>query len=566
MRADRSFERARRLPIAAAALLLCVASAAYFYRVGDVPSASGDEGNWMSLGHRIYVGLPTRLAPDARFVTLAFARMIALSYRLAGGVSIGAARAVLGASLLVGLALVLALTWRMRVPRAGAAVVGVLALHPWTVCWARSVVVPYPIALVTAVLGPLAWLHATGAYGDADARAGGWRRHLGLVLAGQVLVSGMHFTPFALIPMLACALWSIASADGRRSLRTPGPWLALGGALAHAAPVLWDAFSVLQGAGPARRTEEFGPRWRNLVRTILDGYSGEQTLRDYVGDNAHAPLGLTPSRALVLATLGASLWMALRPRRARDGIAGPAEDALRRFAPLYLITALLTFPLVLAPARDWWLATIDAERYLFALLAPGALLVAAATARGPAAALLLPAALCGYFALGPDLRTARYFWRGGGPDHGYFSAHRGGGFRGYKVAAGPRSVTRAIHEACRDEARGGDMVIAFDDYAFHPVRVLIRARPDANLRSSYLRDAAFSVGQRLCIPVWPEAMFAPGHIPGHAVEHNRWARDYALRRMDAPRRIAAWTQPNGAPLVELYVGRVSAAEAGHQPR
>ncbi len=542
-------------PPAVLLLLLGLAAFAYLFRVGDVPSASGDEGNWMSMGHRILRGLPTRLGPDSRFVTTAFARMISLSFRL-GGVTIGAARATVGVSVLLGLALVYAQCARMKSRSLGLALVSLLALHPWTVGWCRSVVVPYPIALMTGVLGPLAWLHATSAHREIAAdRREALRRAGALFVAGQILVCALHMTPFGVLPLLACALWSLGTVEGRRSLVTPGPWVALLGVVLHALPIAKDAATVVGQAHPGTRLHDFSRRASNLVRSMIDGLSGEQTLRDYVGDNAYAPLGVTPTRVAVLLALGACLWLALRSERPGDAPRSPSADAVRRFAPMYLLVSLAGLPLVLAPARDWWLATIDSERYLFVLLAPAAMLLASAVLRRPRAGTALCTGLLLYFALGPDLRAARYFWTGGGPDHGYFSAHRGGGYRGYKVLAGPRSLTVALYRACLEASRGERMSIAVHDYAFHPVRVLIRVKPDHHLDAVYLRDAVLPRGRLLCVAVWPEAMFTRGHIPGFAVEANAWARDYVRGRMDDPRRIAVWTQSNGSPLLEVYTGR-----------
>jgi hypothetical protein len=546
-------------------LLLALAGFAYLFRVGDVPSASGDEGNWMSMGHRILLGLPTRLGPDSRFVTTAFARMISLSFRF-GGVTIGAARATLGVSVLLGLALVYAQSARMKSRSLGLALVSLLALHPWTVWWCRSVVVPYPIALMTAVLGPLAWLHATDAHrAPSEDRREAARRVFALLLAGQILVCALHMTPFGVIPLLACALWSLASVEGRRSLRTPGPWVALLGVILHALPIAKDAATVVGQAHPGTRLHDFERRASNLVRSMIDGLSGEQTLRDYVGDNAYDPLGATPTRAAVLLALCAALWLALRGERPGDAPRSSSADAVRRFAPMYLLVSLLGLPLVLAPARDWWLATIDSERYLFVLLAPASLLLASAVLRRPRSGTALCTALLLYFALGPNVRAARYFWRGGGPDHGYFSAHRGGGYRGYKVLPGPRSMTVALYRACLEASRGERMTIAVNDYAFHPVRVLIRVNPDHHLDAVYLRDAVLPPGRLLCIAVWPEAMFTRGHIPGFAGEANHWTRAYVRDRLDQARQIASWTQPNGAPLLEIYTGRVRAVAAAPGP-
>lgn len=558
-------------PLLAFVAVLSLAAAAYFVRCGDVPSASGDEGNWMALGHRLLHGLPVRLGPDARFVTTAFARLISWAFRIRGDVTIGAARAVLGVSLIAGYVALFVVAWRMRARAVGVAIVALVALHPWTVWWSRSAVAPYAISLVIAMLGPLAWVHAITKYREAERGPGepprepAFVRHLGLIVAGQVLVSGLHFSPFSLIALVSCALYALVSRDGRQALRTPGPWLALLGVFLHALPIASDVRTVVNQARPSPRFADFSRRAQNLVRSIIDGFSGEQTLRDYVGDNAYMTLGLSPTRVIAVAVLLGALVLALYRARREDPAASPSANALRRFAPLYFVCSLVLLPLILAPARDWWLATIDSERYLFVLLAPAALLVGSTLVRAPRAGAVLAAALCAYFAFGPNRRAAQYFWNGGGPDHGYFSAHRGGGYRGYKVLAGPRSLTTAIYRACRDESRGEPMSIAFNDYAFHPIRVLIRVKPDHNLNSVYLRDTALERGRRLCIPVWPEVMFTNGHIPGFAVQQNRWTRDYVLRRMDDSRRIAAWSQPNGFPLVEVYVGRVSAAEAGHRP-
>jgi hypothetical protein len=556
---------ARWVALSLLGVLLLFAGFSYLFKVGEVPSASGDEGNWMSMGHRILLGRPTQLGPEARFVTTAFARMIALAYRV-GGVSIGTARSVLGVSVLVGLVAIYAICARMGVRAMGLALCAMIATHPWTVWWSRSVVVPYAIALVLAVLGPIAWVVATSAYHqDATDCRTQWCKHLCLIGAGQLLVAILHFTPFALLPLTACGWWSLLAKDGRRSIRTPGPWLALIAALVHAMPIVTGITTALNQAHPAPRMVDFDRRWRNFVCSILDGFSGEQTLRDYVGDNAYMTLSPTPSRVLVALLLVGAFAIGWKHRRSRDEALPYAACALRSFAPMYLLVALVGFPFVLAPARDWWLATIDSERYFFALLAPGALLVATISLSYKRSGLALACALTAYFVLGPNLRAARYFWTQGGPDYGYFSAYHGGGYRGYKVMAGPRSVTTAIYETCRDAARGEPMTIGFNDYAFHPVRVLIRVKPDRNLDSVYMRDAVLSRGRLLCVPVWPEEMFVRGHIPGSAVQQNRWMRDYVLHRMDESRRIAVWSQPNGAPLLEIYTGRVSEREAGHKP-
>jgi hypothetical protein len=536
---------------------------AYFYQLQNVPSASGDEGNWMSMALRILHGLPTRLGTDARFVTTAFARMISLSFRLCG-VSIASARATLGVSVLAGLVLIFALCAKMGSPRVGLAMIALLATHPWTVWWTRSVVVPYPIALVLAIAGPLAWIAAMQPFYQQIYSTLSTHQQrftmVKLVLAGQLLVLGFHFTPFTLIPLAACAIWTVLHRHLRAALKTPGPWLAALLMTAHVAPIVVDTATVVQTANPSPRLRDFDRRQLNFRRSIIDGWSGEQTVRDYAGDNAYSSLGYTPSRVLTVLVL-AMAWLIVVKKHGRLFATNETTEtrSIREFAAFYLPLSLVLFPFILAPARDWWLATIDSERYLFALLAPAVMLVGCASHRVARAGTLGIALVSLYFVLGPNLRTARYFWYGGGPDHGYFSAHRGGAFRGYKVLPGPRTVTQALYETCRDAAAGRRMTIAFDDYSFHPVRVLIRIKPDHNLDSVYLRDAALPADRLLCVALWSPAMFVEGHIPGSAPERNRWVEQYVYTRLRDVRRIANWTQPNGYPLVQVFTGTLREA-------
>ena len=98
------------------------------------------------------------------------------------------------------------------------------------------------------------------------------------------------------------------------------------------------------------------------------------------------------------------------------------------------------------------------------------------------------------------------------------------------------------------------MSIGFNDYAFHPVRVLIRIKPDHNLDSIYLRDAALPAGRMMCVPVWSHAMFTPGHIPDSAPNSNLWAEQYVHTKLEHVQPIAVWTQPNGYPLITVYTG------------
>ena len=138
----------RRAQALALGGLLLLALALRLPALERLPTPCGDEGNWAWYGRELAAGRAVALEPDARFVSLAFARLIAASISLFGS-SFQAVRAplVLGAALSMLGAYALGAGLRRR--ELGLAVAALLATHPWAVLWSRTATVPYALALGT---------------------------------------------------------------------------------------------------------------------------------------------------------------------------------------------------------------------------------------------------------------------------------------------------------------------------------------------------------------------------------------------------------------------------------
>ncbi len=405
--------------------------------LGACPNPAGDEGNWALLALQRARGVDAGLSPDAAFVTTAFARVVSWVFR-AVGPSFAAARAVPVAAVLLAIVACVELAPRRR---EGVAVALVLALHPWAVLWSRTVSVPYALALCSALVGTLAW--------RASLRT---RKGLHVVAASQLLGVGVQLTPLAVIPMVACAL----SAWRARLPMRLAP-AALSG-LVHAVPVaagVVGALHVGRQHAPLART----PLTEALttLATMLGGdLAGTSTVAHFAG---LSPPALTLG-ALAGAVLAVMVMLHARAQRRWEEV-------------LYLALATAGVPLMLVPARAWAMPLIDADRYGFALVAPLALAVGAMASstsrawRGVArGAVLLFAGLTAFAGVS--------LLRGAGGDLGLFTAWQGGRYRGWQVARERRAVVDLVRDAVLRDARS-PAVVAYEDYAFHPLRFSIAA-------------------------------------------------------------------------------------------
>lgn len=260
--------------------------------LGAIPNPWGHEGDLplhcLGRGH----GAPPMgpgLAVVWALTRLSFAAL---------GPSFTSARLVMVLAL-VGLTAAAALLLRRRPALAFAAV---LLLHPWGVVWSRTGASPAAISLGLAALGPLGWWYAVRR-----------RSPPALLLAAQCLALGLHFSPLAAVPAVACVLWLLLPA--RRPLfQWPSTWVALGAGVLHAALA---ARSLPPSPGAPRVGLLEG-----LARAV-DSLSGASTLAHFTGARSWVE---------ALATCVVVLVVALSARRA-------LHDELGRFAGLQLAVA-----------------------------------------------------------------------------------------------------------------------------------------------------------------------------------------------------------------------------------
>lgn len=432
--------------------------------------------------------------------------------------------------MVLGMALAYALCARLRAPRAGVALAALLAVHPWSVVWSRVAVAPYALSLVTAVAGTLAVAIAWG-----DAR----RPLVARVLAAQLLALGFHFSPLALIPALASAVW--IALYRKEMLRDRGTLLAGGLALAHVAPIALAALRVTAGGStrPSGHLDHFRDRIANYAMTLLDGMSGEATARDFAGVERTGPLGW----AVALAALGVIAWSLRAPKE-------PAHRDLHSLARVQFVMALPGIALLLAPMRQWHLPSVDAERYAFALLAPAMVLLALTAERARGRHVATGCAL--WLALSPTARMGAYFLHGGSPDRGVFRANGGGAQRRWKVSAGRVPVAEEVLLAADALGNGRAVTVVVADYVLHPIHFFNRARPHTVV------DASFAaVPRRPGAPVlfarWGDGVFARGFAPREMVSANEsLGRLMHESRYAGLRHLRDVRQPDGTVLLELW--------------
>lgn len=496
--------------------------------LGAVPTACGDEGNWSWFGLELFLAKPVAWAPEARFVSLLFAHLIAWSYR-ALGVSIASARAVLVVGVTLAVPAVVLAGRRAGLQRGHWIIAALLAAHPWSVLWSRTVTVPYALSFALSLLAPLLALASV-----REPARSVWPWALGLCVGLSV-----HFSPLSVVPALAVVAWALHPL--RRSLwRAPSTWGAALVATLVASPVLRGALHV--AAAGATRPQH---HWTNLAariavfaRTLVGGVDGEATLRHVTGTQFGAP----GEAALALAVV-ALVALALR---------GPSSP-LVSLARWHTALAVVVTPLLLAPARPWNLPAIDTDRYLFVVIAPFALCLAALAETARWRHIAMAATL--YLGCVPTARGLWYFARGGGPDRGFYTAAGGGGARGWKVARERRALGEMIRDEVERARQGEPAQVVMADYAFHPLHFF-----HVPVHVPCVNVAMYPLSPRPGVlhvfVVWSPGVFAPGFWPRDAVDDN--ARLVALMRSDVfepPRRLRVFTQPDGAALVEVWAAR-----------
>ncbi len=511
--------------------LLLLALALRLPALERLPTPCGDEGNWAWYGRELAAGRAVTLDADARFVTLAFAHLIAAFMR-ALGPAFAAARAPLVAGVALAMVGAYGLGRGLRRPDAGLAVAALLAVHPWSVMASRNATTPYALALGAMACAPLAWLYA-----HREGRAWRW------ILAGALLGAGLHASPLAALTALTCAAWTLSAPGPRAALRTRGPWLALLAATLAALPVMSGALAVARGGStrPRHLFTHLGDRSYVYVRTLLGSLSGESTLRHFVAPRPSLALEL-----LAAAGCAALLFAAARARNDDD-------DLTRDLARLTRVAAAVTLvgtAILLAPARTWNLPAIDAERYGFAPLAAFALALATLAARRRTRA--APWAFAAVMLVGPTRATLTALHRGAGADHGFWTLAGGGGYRGWKTPREPVALPALIAREVDARREGAPATVVVADYAFHTLPV---ATGDAPIETVDVAKTPLPLAPgRLHVFVrWSDGLLAPERLPPDDLA-AQGALTALMRgpRFRGLRRVRVVTQRDGAPLVELW--------------
>lgn len=510
------------------AVVLVLAGALRLVELDRIPNPAGDEGTWIWLAFRLAHGAPAGLDADASFVSLTHARLMALSMHTFGD-TIFAARLVGAIAALSAVAFLYAAYAWAGARRQGLVAAAVLALHPWTVLWARTASVPYALALLVLTVAPTLFVFGLR------------HRRPSLSAAGIVVFAlGPDFSPLTFLPALACMLFAFR-AEYRWVLRRPVVWVAVAIAAAHAGPIVVAAARVAHHTAPRTQLDHLASRLGSYVHLTFTGLAGEATLRHFTT----AALPAWPATLLVVPVL-AVLVAAMRPSvRAQSPTGG--------FAPFALVVTLVGMPWLLAPGRPWHLARIDTDRYLFALLPSFAMCcadLAGSTARRAHRAILA-------IALGViSASTARgfaWFTRGGGPDQGLEVFRGGGAYRGWHVAREHAPLAVLLRDTVLREVGRGGATIVIADMAFHPLHV-VDAMAGLPVFDARLGAIPARADGRYFFVLWSDAMFPDGAWPATARDENRAARVLMHATFTNVRRVRTFVQPGGQPLCELWRG------------
>ncbi len=362
--------------------------------------------------------------------------------------------------------------------RPALAFAAVLLLHPWSVAWSRTGGLPSAISLGLAALGPLAWWYAVRR-----------RSPPALVLAAQGLALGLHFSPLAAIPAVACVLWILL--PSRRPLfQWPSTWVAVGLGVLHGAL----AVRFLPASAPASRVA-FG----DGLHRVLGSLSGASTLEHFAG---------VRSWVEAFASCVLLLLVALSARRA-------LHDEMGRFAGLQLAVAAVALPLLASPGADRW---------GFVLVAPWAMWCAAWAKTRPERALVGSSAL----ALAVTAALASHFLQGSPGAVALREDAPGGRFLGPQVARERVAVPSLVREAVLADAGCTRPVVVWSDPVFEPLRFVFAASRDGCVVGGSA-EGAIAEGRRV-----------------YRVTNGRWV-------LMGWRRVRHWTMVGGAPLAALWM-------------
>lgn len=507
---------------AALAAILVLAALLRLPALSWLPAPNGDEGNWAHYADQVYRGGAVELDPVHRASSPLFAYLLGPAMHVTGHSFLGL-RLALALAMLASCFIAYLLLARAGFARAGLGVAAVLALHPWSVIWSRTVAVPYALALVGMALAAIVFFLGL-------ARGSAPRVAIAIVLIAVTA----HFSPLAIVLVPPCAAL-LLQREPRRLLRHPAVLAAVAAAVLLVLPLALAMRSV----PPFAHEHEIASLPHRLVTAghmILSGVPGESTLRYFTN---HA-LPFWP--AAIAAALLAALIAGVTASR-------PVRDAtpLATFGLAVLASAALFLPFVLAPGRLWYLPTIDGDRYLFVLLPGLALCVAALLQSGRRRALMTAGVTLLVFLLA-SVRLLLPLAFGHGTPRGLTVLGGGECWRGWLTTqdhAAPASVLAAL--AAETDA---DAVL----YEGFPLQTMQFAFAGQPLLYASLADrtAWKKVTGRFLVALWAEQSLDPADAAAQA-RHNQ-ARRRLLRGPDfsglkLERKIL---QPDGTPLLEVW--------------
>lgn len=530
------------------------------WNLSSVASPWEDEGNWTLLSLRLTRGEPAELEPEARFVPRTFGYLIACTFTIFGP-SFHSARLVVALGPIVG-ACVIALTSRTwKSVYWGVAVSCFLMVHPWSVFWGRTAGVPYTLTLTLGILAPLAWLTALQVQT-------GWMRCVCLLGAGQFLVLGLHFSPLFATTILACAVWTVLFRASE--LKTWGPWLAAVCMVLHAWPIITLGMNVASILSETPLEQPVFNKLQRYAMMVVDMLTGEATVRHFT-DVSYRGTILWATRGFMAFGLLASLFnlgYVSRNQFDPENARGDPVRGLGKLGAVNLLLSLVLVPIILGVGRDWSFYTIDADRYGFALLAP-AIVTLSSLSTGKRGSRWLLGMLVFSFTVLPSCRALNALAEGGGPEKGYFNFD-GGGWRFFRRTAEKESLPDRLWDIVRREADQESLVILIDEQAtLRPLefyRELEHNREIGLMGIPRTRDGHFfwpelAKGTKVILAVWSDRMFASDYLPlAIPILNYSLRRDFAIR-FDEVRLLETISQPDGAPLMELWTGRVRDEQA-----
>ncbi len=508
--------------IAALGAILAVAALLRLPALSWLPSASGDEGNWARYADQVYRSGAVELDPVHRASSPLFAYLLGWAQHVTGHGIIGM-RLALALAVLTGCLGAYLLLARAGLPRAGLGAAAVLAVHPWSVIWSRTVAVPYALALVGMSLGAIVFFLGL-------ARRSGPRVAIAIVL----IAASAHFSPLAIVLVPPCLGLALLR-DHRWVLRDRIVLAAVVAGVLLTLPLVF----AMRAVPPFEHEHEIArleTRLFSAGHMILIGVPGESTLRYFT--NQALSLWLAAVAAALLTGLIVAAAIS-RPVR--------AATALASFGVLVLACGAVFLPVALAPGRLWYMPTIDGDRYLFVLL-PGVALCVGALLQSSHRVAQLIAGFTVIVLLVASTRLLAPLAFGHGTPRGLVVLGGGECWRGWLTTRDHESPATLVAELARET---GVAAVLYEGFPLQTMELAFAGMP--LLYTAVDDQSAWSkVTGRMLVVLW-SARALDSSKAARQARHNRTRlalfRGRGFSGLGLEREIL---QPDGTPLLEVW--------------